>query len=95
MAKRRRRHVPQRTCVACGEKFDKRHLTRLVRSPEDGVTVDPTGKKVGRGAYLCARKACWDKALSGNLLDRALRTTVAAAEKEALASFGPAQKDTV
>jgi predicted RNA-binding protein YlxR (DUF448 family) len=51
----RRRHIPRRTCVVCRATGDKRALTRLVRTPDDGVHVDPTGKRNGRGAYLCDR----------------------------------------
>jgi predicted RNA-binding protein YlxR (DUF448 family) len=51
----RPKHVPRRTCVACRETDAKRQLIRLVRTPEGTVEVDPTGKRNGRGAYLCAR----------------------------------------
>lgn len=95
MAHKQRKHVPQRTCVVCREKFDKRRLTRLVRSPETGLAVDPTGKQAGRGAYLCDRPDCWEKVLSSNLLDRALRTKIPSAEKEALAAFRPSDEDNV
>ena len=95
MAKRRQKHVPQRICVVCREKVDKRRLTRLVRSPDTGIVVDPTGKKAGRGAYLCDRRECWEKILNSNLLDRALRTKLSVAEKEALAAFRPSDEDNV
>jgi predicted RNA-binding protein YlxR (DUF448 family) len=87
---RRRKHIPQRTCVACREKKDKRLLTRIVRSPDDGVVIDPTGKHNGRGAYLCGEGACWDKALSGHLLDGALKTEISAEEKKLLSEARPA-----
>ena len=45
--------IPQRTCMACQEKKDKRELVRIVRSPEGEISVDLTGKKPGRGAYIC------------------------------------------
>ena len=89
MAQQRRKHVPQRSCVACREKFDKRDLTRLVRTAEAGVVIDRSGKQAGRGAYLCNRRACWEKALHSNLLDRALKMKVSAGEKERLAAFQP------
>jgi len=90
MAKKQRvRRIPLRTCVACRQKRDKRTLTRIVRSPEGEVAVDPTGKQPGRGAYLCEQPACWDKALHTNLLDRALKAGVSDAEKEALAVYRP------
>lgn len=64
-------------------------LTRIVRSPDGKVAVDPTGKRAGRGAYLCERAACWDKAIHTNLLERALQTSVSEMEKEALAAHRP------
>lgn len=67
-----RRHVPQRTCVGCRETGPKRSLIRLVRTPE-GVQVDPTGKRHGRGAYVHDRRSCWEDALKG-ALGKALRT---------------------
>lgn len=62
----RRKHVPQRMCVACRESQAKKTLIRLVRTP-DGVQVDPSGKKPGRGAYLHADPDCWDEGLKGPL----------------------------
>jgi hypothetical protein len=88
--KKRRKHIPQRTCVACQEKKDKRKLTRIVRTPDRGAIIDLTGKLNGRGAYLCDNPACWEKALHSQLLDRALLTEVTNAEKEALAKHRPA-----
>lgn len=70
----RRRHIPQRTCIACGETKEKRELIRLVRTSDGIVEVDPIGKKTGRGAYLCPRQECWEAGLKKNRLERALRT---------------------
>lgn len=67
--------------------MDKRHLIRIVNSPANGVSVDLTGKKNGRGAYLSKDSACWAKAVESNVLNNALKTTVTAAEKAALAEF--------
>jgi predicted RNA-binding protein YlxR (DUF448 family) len=80
----RRRHVPQRTCIVCRKKKDKRRLIRIVRDSETGVFVDLTGKHKGRGAYLCQEHACWDKALNSEVLDQALRIEISVAEKEKL-----------
>ena len=80
----RRRHVPQRTCIACRRTDSKRTLVRIVRSKEQGVLVDPTGKLAGRGAYLCADKTCWNKAFKSNALNRALKTTLTEDEVAAL-----------
>ncbi len=87
---RRPKHVPQRTCVVCREKFDKRRLTRIVRTPDEGVVVDFTGKKNGRGAYLCDQVSCWNIAIEKNeLLDQALMTTVTAPERVEIAAHKP------
>ncbi len=59
----RPRHVPQRTCVACRQTSAKRQLVRIVRAADGSVSVDPTGKLSGRGAYLCDSPACWKAGL--------------------------------
>lgn len=59
----RQRHVPQRTCIVCRQVRPKRELIRVVRTPAGHIELDPTGKKSGRGAYLCARRSCWEPAL--------------------------------
>ena len=72
----RPKHVPMRTCVVCRESDAKRAYVRIVRTPEGTVEIDRTGKRNGRGAYLCARFSCWDRAAAGTALDRALRVDV-------------------
>ncbi len=67
----RSKHRPQRTCVVCRDKRDKRQLTRLV-VVDDRLQVDPSGKQKGRGAYLCDKPACWNGAGLA-ALSRALR----------------------
>lgn len=93
----RRRHVPQRTCIACRRVGDKRQLIRVVRTPAADVRIDPGGKLNGRGAYLCQAKPCWEKALRSGLLARALKTTIAEEDLAALhafaASLPPSQED--
>lgn len=81
---RRPKHVPQRTCVICREKTDKRRLTRIVNNENEGVIVDPTGKKSGRGAYVCDKAACWEKLGRSDVLDKALKVQIDAATKAAL-----------
>ncbi len=78
-----RKHIPQRTCIVCRQTAAKRSLIRLVRTPE-GVQVDLSGKRNGRGAYLCQRLACWQRALQGEALAKALRTTLSDAERAQL-----------
>lgn len=67
----RSKYRPQRTCVVCREKREKRQLTRLVMV-SDRLQVDPSGKLNGRGAYLCEKPACWKEA-GRAILSRALR----------------------
>ena len=81
-----RKHIPQRTCIACREVNEKRSLIRIVRSPE-GVRVDPTGRMSGRGAYLHDSKECWEKALKHGILARALKTNISDSEMETLRSY--------
>ena len=70
----RRKHKPQRMCVACRQSQDKKTLVRLVRT-SDGVFVDETGKLPGRGAYLHADPSCWESGMNKHL-QKALRTTI-------------------
>ena len=69
----RPKHVPQRTCIACRKVDAKRGLRRLVRVEDNRVAIDPTGKRAGRGAYLCAERGCWDTALKRTVIERALK----------------------
>jgi uncharacterized protein len=69
----RPRHIPQRTCVACRATNAKRQLVRIVRAPDGSVTIDPSGKCSGRGAYLCSTSECWDAGLKRGVLSRALK----------------------
>lgn len=82
---RRKRHVPQRTCVGCRETLAKRALIRVVRSPA-GVRIDPSGKMPGRGAYLHDRVSCWERGLKGALAS-ALKTNISTEERDALRAF--------
>ena len=72
----RRKHVPQRTCVVCRTVRPKRELVRIVHTPEGAMMVDETGKRSGRGAYLCRQRGCWEAALAGRQLERALKVTL-------------------
>lgn len=63
--------VPLRMCTGCGEMFDKRTLVRVVKSPEGEVSLDLTGKKSGRGAYVCRNLECLKKARKKKAFERA------------------------
>ncbi|MFS1513159.1 RNase P modulator RnpM [Chengkuizengella sp. SCS-71B] len=72
----RNRKIPMRKCVACQEMKAKKELVRIVRSPENEVIIDSTGKKSGRGAYLCKTVNCSQLAMKNKSLDRALKHQV-------------------
>lgn len=80
----RQKHVPERTCVACGKTSDKRGLLRIVRTPAGTLEVDERGKKPGRGAYLCLDTSCWTQGLKRKRLDQALRVTLSIQDRETL-----------
>ena len=73
--------------MSCRETASKKGLIRIVRTPEGGVEVDETGKKAGRGAYLCHRWECWQEALKRERLDKALRIKLCEADKDALKAY--------
>ena len=83
----RRKHVPQRTCVACRTVRPKRELVRVVRTPEGTVMVDETGKRSGRGAYLCRQRDCWETALARRQLERAMKVTLTAETQAQLREY--------
>lgn len=66
------RHVPIRQCVGCGAKRPKRELVRVVRTPQGDVVVDPTGRKAGRGAYICPSQECLELAVRSRRLQKSL-----------------------
>ncbi len=62
--------IPLRKCIGCGEMKPKKELIRVVKSPQDEVSVDLTGKKSGRGAYICHSKECFLKAQKSKRLEK-------------------------
>jgi len=75
-------HIPQRTCVACRRVRPKRELIRLIRAADGSVELDTTGKKAGRGAYLCP--GCWPVGIKGTRLEYTLRTSLTPQNREQL-----------
>jgi predicted RNA-binding protein YlxR (DUF448 family) len=69
--------IPQRMCVGCQEMKDKKELIRVVKTPESEIIIDPTGKKSGRGAYVCAVGGCLLKAIKEKRLERSLKHPIA------------------
>ncbi len=70
--------IPQRTCVICQEKFDKRDLLRIVADKSGQISFDPTGKKNGRGAYICQSQECLNTFAKKNHLERVFKRKVEA-----------------
>lgn len=68
--------IPLRMCTGCGEMFDKRELVRVVKSPDGEISLDLTGKKSGRGAYVCKDINCLKKARKKKAFDRAFGVTI-------------------
>jgi predicted RNA-binding protein YlxR (DUF448 family) len=82
------KRIPQRTCVACGKIRPKRELVRLVRIADGGVEVDSSGRKAGRGAYLCPVGECWVAGLKEGRLEHALRAAISPDNREQLIKYG-------
>ncbi|MGE5371313.1 MAG: RNase P modulator RnpM [Solirubrobacterales bacterium] len=70
------KRIPQRMCVGCREMKNKKELIRVVRTPEGEVVVDRTGKKSGRGAYLCPNAECFQLAVKRKSLEKALEHAI-------------------
>lgn len=70
--------IPQRMCVGCQEMKPKKELIRVVRTVQETLEIDPTGKRSGRGAYLCPQDECLQKAIKYKRLEKALQRPVAA-----------------
>ncbi len=68
--------VPMRSCCGCKEKKPKRELVRVVREPSGEVSFDITGRKAGRGVYICPEKTCLLKAIKSKALSRALECEI-------------------
>lgn len=70
------RKIPERRCIGCYESYPKSELLRIVRTPEGEITLDFTGKKNGRGAYLCRKAECFRIARKKDRLKAALNTEI-------------------
>lgn len=76
--------IPMRMCTGCGEMKPKRELIRVVKQKDGSILADAAGKAAGRGAYLCADRACLQKARKGRRLERALSCQISDEVYEAL-----------
>lgn len=68
--------IPLRQCVGCSEMKNKKEMIRVLRTEEEGIVLDTTGKKNGRGAYICKNAECLQKARKNKGLDRSFKMTV-------------------
>ena len=67
---------PQRTCMGCNEKKDKKDLIRIVKNKDNEISIDRTGKKEGRGAYICDDVNCLEKVIKSKRLERVLEIPI-------------------
>jgi len=72
----KKRKVPMRMCVGCKNSKSKKELIRIVRTPDNQLEIDLTGKKSGRGAYICYNVECLEKAVKNKGLEKALNRTI-------------------
>lgn len=68
--------VVTRTCIGCNEKRDKKELLRIVKNKENEISIDKTGKKEGRGAYICKDKECLEKAIKNRKLEKSFKMKI-------------------
>ncbi|SHO49757.1 RNase P modulator RnpM [Anaerocolumna xylanovorans] len=68
--------IPQRQCIGCGEMKNKKEMIRVIKTPENIIMLDTTGKKNGRGAYLCKSEECFVKAVKSKGLERSLKVNI-------------------
>jgi len=68
--------IPFRMCAGCGQMKSKKEMIRVLKTPEDEIVIDSTGKKNGRGAYLCCRVECLQKAIKTKGLERSLKVSI-------------------
>ena len=70
------RKVPMRKCIGCQEMKNKKEMMRILKTTDNAVVLDTTGKKNGRGAYICFSKECFGKAVKSKALERSLKMNI-------------------
>ena len=73
---KKKKKIPLRQCVGCGEMKSKKEMMRVLKTPEDEIVLDLTGKKNGRGAYLCISRECLKKARKNKGLERSFKMSI-------------------
>ena len=76
--------IPMRKCVGCNEMKEKKELIRVLKTPEDEIILDTTGRANGRGAYICNNPECLKKAIKNKGLERSLKSHIPAEVSERL-----------
>lgn len=76
--------IPLRQCIGCGEMKSKKEMIRVLKTTEDEIVIDATGRKNGRGAYICPSMECFKKAVKSKGLERSLKTAIPKEVYEAL-----------
>ena len=79
--------IPQRTCIGCNSKKDKKDLIRVVKNKDGVISVDLTGKKEGRGVYICKTEECLNKAIKNKKMSRAFEMEIDKKIYESLKEF--------
>ena len=70
--------IPMRQCIGCREMKNKKEMLRVIKTPQDTIELDSTGRKNGRGAYLCFSKDCLEAAIKNKGLERSLKVKISA-----------------
>ncbi len=76
--------IPMRKCIGCGEMFPKKELIRVICTPEKEIEIDLSGRKNGRGCYLCRSKDCFEKAYKSKAINRSFSMEISAEVYEKL-----------
>jgi len=83
----KKRKIPMRICIGCREQKPKKELVRIVRTPEQQVVLDLTGKKAGRGAYICSTEECFRKAVKGKRLEKSFDMSISSELTEEISAL--------
>ena len=79
-----KKKIPLRQCIGCGEMKSKKEMIRVLKTTEDEITIDATGRRNGRGAYICPSMECFKKAVKSRGLERSLKMAIPKEVYEAL-----------
>ncbi len=80
----KQKKIPMRMCIGCREMKEKKSLLRIVKSPEGEISADPTGRKPGRGAYICKSAECLQKAIRQKQIERAFECRLTDETRQAI-----------